>query len=254
LSTPPERLGFKSSGQADDAEAEFPEAKQEIEEGLQKLETLLNSTVDKNFDKFEIYVLRNILSLPSDLTDWVQLQHYRAISQPAPPNAATPELIDQQRRKLAAARLLSRQLKQEQSRNEAILHQLRNLRDGEAAGNMVFMTDSAGAKAMNVAPDTKNLTTNATFAMSQLPALRALLVELRPKLAALKALSTNTSASTAKEEIRQERREYIEQRTKAHIERYGGPGGDDAAAVPGRPLDTDEIQAMEKVAHLLNPP
>jgi kinetochore protein Mis12/MTW1 len=252
LSTPPERLGFKPGDHASDGEAEYPEAKQEIEEGLQKLETLLNSTVDKNFDKFEIYVLRNILSLPSDLTDWVQLQHYRAITQPESTNAATPETIDQQRRKLAASRLLSRQLKHEQSRNEAILRQLRGLRDGEAAGNLNFMTESAGANAMNVSPDKQNLTTNATFTMSQLPALKALLVELRPKLAALQALSTTTS--TAKEEIRQERREYIEQRTKAHIERYGGTSSDDAAAVPGRPLDTEEILAMEKVAHLLNPP
>lgn len=83
LSTPPERLGFKpvkpdpeTTGQQE----EFPEAKQEIEEGLHKLETLLNSTVDKNFDKFEIYVLRNILSVPADLVSWVRLGHYEVSS------------------------------------------------------------------------------------------------------------------------------------------------------------------------------
>lgn len=79
LTTPAERLGFKAVEQnADDAglENELPEAKQEIEEGLHKLETLLNSTVDKNFDKFEIYVLRNILSVPADLVNWVRLSHY----------------------------------------------------------------------------------------------------------------------------------------------------------------------------------
>jgi hypothetical protein len=81
LSTPPEKLGFKavkdaSTGVDGAGEVEFPEAKQEIEEGLHKLETLLNSTVDKNFDKFEIYVLRNILSVPADLVNWVRLSHY----------------------------------------------------------------------------------------------------------------------------------------------------------------------------------
>jgi kinetochore protein Mis12/MTW1 len=78
LSTPPERLGFKTVKQDADVtvQEEFPEAKQEIEEGLHKLETLLNSTVDKNFDKFEIYVLRNILSVPADLVSWVRLGHY----------------------------------------------------------------------------------------------------------------------------------------------------------------------------------
>ena len=81
-STPPERLGFKPLSQPQEdsassvAEPSYPEAKQEIEEGLHKLETLLNASVDKNFDKFEIYVLRNILSVPADLAEWVQLAHY----------------------------------------------------------------------------------------------------------------------------------------------------------------------------------
>lgn len=78
-STPPERLGYKAVINADEQgreDKEFPEAKQEIEEGLHKLETLLNSTIDKNFDKFEIYVLRNILSVPADLVNWVRLAHY----------------------------------------------------------------------------------------------------------------------------------------------------------------------------------
>lgn len=79
LSTPPEKLGFqavKAPGEDGAEGIDFPEAKQEIEEGLHKLETLLNSTVDKNFDKFEIYVLRNILSVPADLVNWVRLGHY----------------------------------------------------------------------------------------------------------------------------------------------------------------------------------
>jgi hypothetical protein len=79
LAIPPERLGFKTTtcGTEDgNAEQESSEAKQEIDEGLHKLETLLNSTVDKNFDKFEIYVLRNILSVPPELVNWVRLSHY----------------------------------------------------------------------------------------------------------------------------------------------------------------------------------
>lgn len=79
MSTHPEKLGFKgvnATGETGAEELEFPEAKQEIEEGLHKLETLLNSTIDKNFDKFEIYVLRNILSVPAELVNWVRLSHY----------------------------------------------------------------------------------------------------------------------------------------------------------------------------------
>lgn len=80
FSTPPERLGFSPTARDNatepSTEPEYPECKQEIEEGLHKLETLLESTVDKNFDVFEIYVLRNILSVPEDLANWIRLSHY----------------------------------------------------------------------------------------------------------------------------------------------------------------------------------
>ena len=32
--------------------------------------------MDKSFDKFEIYVLRNILTVPEDLVNWLRLDHY----------------------------------------------------------------------------------------------------------------------------------------------------------------------------------
>lgn len=40
----------------------------EIEIGMAQLESLLEHSVDKNFDKFELYVLRNILNIPDQLT------------------------------------------------------------------------------------------------------------------------------------------------------------------------------------------
>jgi kinetochore protein Mis12/MTW1 len=83
LATPPEELGFeavKSAGENGVDEVDFPDGKQELEEGLHKLETLLYSAVDKNFDKFEIYVLRNILSVPAELVNWVRLSHYEVES------------------------------------------------------------------------------------------------------------------------------------------------------------------------------
>lgn len=83
LSTPPERLGFSHTRNGstipdtdDDGNVVYPEAKLEIENGLHQMETLLESTVDKAFDKFEIYVLRNILTVPEDLINWVRLRHY----------------------------------------------------------------------------------------------------------------------------------------------------------------------------------
>lgn len=230
---------------------EYPDAKQEIEEGLQKLETLLNSTVDKNFDRFEIYVLRNVLAVPSDLANWIKLQHYQAISYESLKDAPSAETIELQRRKLNASRLLSKQLRQEQARNEAILRQLRALQNEKADGSLAYFTKAPGAQALGVSADNQNLTTNTTFTMSQLPALKALLSELRPKLAFLKDLSSNSDS--AKAEIRQERRDYIEQRTLAQIERSGGADVDDASALPGQPLHADDIAAMEKVAQIFHP-
>ena len=43
---------------------------------MHQLETLLEATVDKTFDKFEIYTLRNILTVPDELAGWMRLGHY----------------------------------------------------------------------------------------------------------------------------------------------------------------------------------
>lgn len=53
----------------------------EIQLGTAKLETLLESVVDRSFDKFELYVLRNILTIPTDLISdgWVRLEHHEHV-------------------------------------------------------------------------------------------------------------------------------------------------------------------------------
>ena len=43
---------------------------------MHRLETLLEATVDKNFDKVELYMLRYILTVPDGLEGWVKLAHY----------------------------------------------------------------------------------------------------------------------------------------------------------------------------------
>lgn len=83
LSAPPERLGFAHANNGstipdtdEDGNVVYPEAKLELENGLHQLETLLEATVDKAFDKFEIYVLRNIFTVPDDLLAWIRLSHH----------------------------------------------------------------------------------------------------------------------------------------------------------------------------------
>lgn len=58
-----------------------PYTKQDIEQGVATLETLLETQVDNNFDKFELYTLRNILMLPQDLVQegWIRLKHQEGI-------------------------------------------------------------------------------------------------------------------------------------------------------------------------------
>ncbi|RVX70897.1 hypothetical protein B0A52_06054 [Exophiala mesophila] len=248
-STPPERLGYKvtiTTNEQGREEKEFPEAKQEIEEGLHKLETLLNSTIDKNFDKFEIYVLRNILSVPADLVNWVRLTHYENVSYPPAQDAAKPEDIQQLRRKLAASRTVSRALLEEHQRNAILIRQLKDLAEGTERTNLSFLTNASMQASQSLA-------SNTSFVLSQMPALRSLLADLRPKLAALHASRAKIEPSSAKDEIRQDRRGYIEQRTRAHLERHGQGMGSDDPVVGGRRVDPEEVQALEKAASIFDP-
>ena len=50
-----------------------------MEAGTHQLETLLWASIDKNFDRFEIYVMRNILCLRRVEMDWLRLGHYEGL-------------------------------------------------------------------------------------------------------------------------------------------------------------------------------
>ena len=76
---PATSLGFAATSPAtqdgsDDSGSS--EARAEIEIGVHQLETLLETSIDKNFDKLEIYVLRNILTVPHELAPYMRLRHY----------------------------------------------------------------------------------------------------------------------------------------------------------------------------------
>lgn len=285
LSTPPERLGFShaSNGSTipdtdEDGNVVYPEAKLEIENGLHQLETLLESTVDKAFDKFEIIVLRNSFRVDDDLLGWIRLKHYEGLDLNPASNAPTPETITALRKKLQETKKLNRALKQESVRNDAIISQLRSVlstvkgtdgvtsakQEGDAEApaipankdlDLSFLTESPAAQQLRVGAATGSntkhtpLTTNTTFILSQLPALQALLKHLRPKLATLPKSADMTEADTK----RDERKEYIESRIRLHLERTGqlGVGSDGNPVVAGRKIDISEAQALEAVAGML---
>lgn len=165
------------------------------------------------------------------------------------------------RRKLAASRTVSQALDGEYQRNEAILAQLRAIMSiptssqvrTDRGPNFAFLagTDSAKSAGISAIQTSRQpITTNTTFTLSQLPALRSILAELRPRLAKLN--SGHWGVESAKDERREERRDYIEQRTKMHLERNGHVTGDEAASLSGRNVDPDELAALEKVAATFN--
>lgn len=51
-------------------------AMNEVYQGLHMLEMLMEAKVDKAWDIFEIYVLRNIFAVPPDVRDWMRLRHH----------------------------------------------------------------------------------------------------------------------------------------------------------------------------------
>lgn len=254
-STPPERLGFKPAEPTGETEAqkpEYPEAKQEIEEGLHKLETLFNSTLDKNFDKLEIYALTNLFSVHADLVNWIRLRHYEGITYPLPQDAPSPEAIQILRKKVMASRSVSRLLTTEYSRNEAMLAQLKSIlspkAEDDSLPNISFLTKSSSQTPFS---GQEPLTTSTKFALSQMPALKTTLAELKSKLATLQNVELNSNS--IKDERREERREYIEQRTKLHIDRVN-QSGSTSGPLSGKQTDASEVEALEKAGNLFNPP
>ncbi|PWY95332.1 MIND kinetochore complex component Mtw1 [Aspergillus sclerotioniger CBS 115572] len=276
LSTPPERLGFSHANNGstipdtdEDGNVVYPEAQLEIENGLHQLETLLEATVDKTFDKFELFVLRNTFKIPDDLMGWIRLKHYENLNIAPPPDAPTQETITAQRKKLHETKKLNRALKQESARNEAAIDQLRSIitktqaakQENEVTPNgqkdldLSFLTSSLPAQQLRVGvtagSNTQHtpITTNTTFILSQLPALHALLKELRPKLATLPQ-SGEKMETESKADARQE---YIESRVRLHLERAGqlAVGSDGNTVVAGRKIDITEAQALEAVTGML---
>lgn len=52
----------------------------ELEFGMAQLETLLENSVDRNFDAFELYVLRNVFNVPEDVDGYLRLKHHQVVS------------------------------------------------------------------------------------------------------------------------------------------------------------------------------
>ena len=255
----PETLGFRpdeSLGSAAVRREALQEAKQtEIDNGIVKLESLLNATVDKDFDKFEIYTLRNILALGHEeeqLAGWVQLDHYKNLDLSRTETSPTPEQVQLQRRKLNETTKLNTMLKAEEARNAAVLEQLRSLTgtnnaNGDAESPLAFLTSSAHA-AKNSPGQPLNQTVQ--YALSQLPALRQHLEQLK------QSLQTPLNARRGREDedsFESKRRNYIDYHSRRALDRKGiePEKAASVAAGLGRRVGREEVEGMEAVVQAL---
>ncbi|KAL5085387.1 hypothetical protein Trisim1_010613 [Trichoderma cf. simile WF8] len=287
LSIPPKKLGFsKSSKQPDQNPNLSPEeaAKLEIENGTHQLETLLNASIDKNFDIFELYVMQNIITVRPQDQPYMRLSHYSGLDFPDDDTAAaqqidkpSPESITALRRRLQASQKLNAVLEAEKARNDALLKTLRSLlgvvpdatkteekesSNGESGGSsaaahpFTFLRDRGG---LEESGGQQPITTTTEFTLSQLQALRALSGSLRELLPGLGDASvTDAEAASASASWRRDRAEYIETSSRKYLETVVGlelgPEGevrDGEWQGEGRGLSKGEVEGLEKVAAML---
>ncbi|KAL8945725.1 MAG: hypothetical protein Q9222_007777 [Ikaeria aurantiellina] len=247
FSIPPQQLGYSpesdASGDSSMLDPDHPEAKDEIENGVHQLETLLEATVDRTFDKFEIYTLRNILTVPDALAPYMRLGHYEGLTLPLPATSPTPESILALRRKVQETRKLNLALRNTHANNAATISQLKSLLSAPqsesepsdpSTASLAFLTSHPLSSTLNLSltaahndsAKTKKtnepLSTQAQFFISQLPALRNALEELKPRVKSLQEKVGDVDW----ESRREERRAYIEGRVRKVV----GSGGVGALA------------------------
>lgn len=175
--------------------------------------------------------------------------------------SVTPESINTLRTQLRETRKLNIALQTTFSKNAAFLAQLKNMLSPEESegpkpadsnntrGAYSFLTHGnttnlLGGIAKDKGGSQGVLETNASFAISQLPALRSLLHELRPKLVALSKHSNEPAPENA---TAAERRVFVERQSKRALDRQGVTIGAKEGGIEslGRTVSSREVEAME---------
>jgi kinetochore protein Mis12/MTW1 len=298
LNAPPATLGFRASkkqpssnsnGTNTEPELKTVEAlhQLEIDNGTHQLETLLCASIDKNFDLFELYVMRNILCVRPEDRDWIRLAHYDGLdfsSANANANnadAPSAQSVTALRRKLQASQRLNGMLHAEKVRNDALLARLRSVVGGKGPG--AAKNEKSDVKLEEAAEDEPSpfaflhnkgvlaeggaqapISTTTAFTLSQLQALRALSTSLRnimPDLgdsASGQDLNPGESTAEGRKGWRRERLQYVEASTRKHLENIRGLEFDKTGSVrdgewqgEGRQLARGEVEGLEKVVTIL---
>ncbi|KAJ1644950.1 hypothetical protein J3B02_001091 [Coemansia erecta] len=123
---------------ATDALSKFVEKEQGSSEAtsqaVNKAETLLEHAVDKNFDKFELYALRNLFNIPQGLEEYVVMPHRQADVDTGPAVFAEDETeldkkLEDVRKQLAVNSLLKTKLNSDSTKVERGIRRLRALNE-----------------------------------------------------------------------------------------------------------------------------
>lgn len=250
-----EHIGFSAENHADGLRAgqDLEElASIEIEEGVHKLESLLNSTVDRSLDIMEVFVARNFLSITNvpgeeDLESWVRLDHYEGIDTSVDGDT---RMVDSDellllRRKAQETEKLNVLLKAEAVRNDAILEQLKALSsagqtsESTPSPNLGFLMQSHDKMSTQV---DGRLTRHMEYLLPRIDSIKTSLAHLRPYLSALPELPVTEAAIT--------REAYLQDRSATAMAKAGVSAAYGASANPlaGRQMGENEVQALEAVA------
>ena len=266
--TPPASLGFTTSQlppetlqQSTEARGDaLAEIKQtEVDTGIIQLESLLNATVDKDFDKFEIYTLRNILAVghedeAGELANWMQLDHYKNLNLSGSDARPTPEEVSLQRRKLQETVKLNAMLSAEEKRNEAVLAQLKGML-GQTNGDSTLGPALSFLQPPSLASKSSRdglMEQNVQYTLSQLPALKDLLTQLKSGLQSIPNARDVHEDETSREA---KRRRYLDTQARRAMERKGiSSDAGHGAARSGRKIGKDEVEGMEAVVRTLGGP
>ena len=270
LSANPTDLGFKippqTTPEAQEAARAISEtAKHEIENGVHQLETLLEAKIDKNFDRMELWAFRNILSVPPEIRDWVRLSHYEGLNFTQDNDAPNTESVTMQRKKLRETQKLHSLLLAEKARNDATIASLKALLlnqvpkkepdEEEVYPAFAFLENRGELTGDGAHP----ATTTTSFALSQLPALKSILENLRPRLKEL-ANGNGKEGLVGEEDKtwRRERLEFVEKEARRHLENVRGLELGEMGEVrdgewqgEGRKLGKGEVEDLERVVGMV---
>ncbi|KAK6346413.1 hypothetical protein TWF730_010739 [Orbilia blumenaviensis] len=235
-SSGPSALGYIAEGSIAETDEDGRElfddaAMNEIQQGLHMLEMLMESKVDKAYDQFEVYVLRNIFSVAPEIRDWMRLRHHDNInlikaSSIDPERDVTPESLAQTRRQLQETTALHKLLKADVSRNEKVLKSLRTLLNptSNEDGPLAFLLNPN-----NATNSIKSFGEDTEFAAVQVKELRRVVTELKKQAVTVfgdngdsDAMDLDTPAPGGLREKQWNRALYVERMSRRHLEKARG--------------------------------